>query len=452
LFKLFQKWGRVKEVFISRRVNRWSRRFGFVRFFGVENVGSLEKALDRCYVGSKKLHVNLPRYRREEFVRNGGDALFGGTKARGGQSFYRRKSVEVWREKGGKAENVKGKAKQMYAEVVRTPTQDRWRGPNVTTKATILPWMTSSMVGRLKNEVNFEILQEECVKGGMSMFKARYMGDNIVLLSPKAKGRMEDIVKLNKEWFDCIFEDVKPWSESVVAKYKRVWVRCFGLPFHLWSKECLSKVVGEVATLVDIDDATLSWDCIEYARCQVRLLRSCKAEVSKDYRINGNVYKITIVEETTKHDGEDSGCMCECNHGGSSDSVTSLESFAEDSILSAKLSIEVGGQGGGSEGRPERSAEVGRGWSTNQRKKAPEKESSEGYEICQKEVERSYISKAKSVQGVLAEKTDMTPIQHVSDACNAIHMSLVNIIDAVATLSSTSRPNYIEAQTKECSS
>ena len=56
------------------------------------------------------------------------------------------------------------------------------------------------------------------------------------------------------------------------------------------------------------------------------------------------------------------------------------------------------------------------------------------------------------MQGVLAEKTDMTPIQHVSDACNAIHMSLVNIIDAVATLSSTSRPNYIEAQTKECSS
>jgi len=64
MVKLFQKWARVKEVFISRRLNKWGRRFGFVRFLEVKNVVRLEGELDRIYIGNRKLHVNIPKYRR----------------------------------------------------------------------------------------------------------------------------------------------------------------------------------------------------------------------------------------------------------------------------------------------------------------------------------------------------------------------------------------------------
>jgi len=64
MFRIFQKWARVKEVFISRHLNRWGRRFGFVRFFPVPNEVRLEKQLDQIYMGSLKLYVNLPKYRR----------------------------------------------------------------------------------------------------------------------------------------------------------------------------------------------------------------------------------------------------------------------------------------------------------------------------------------------------------------------------------------------------
>jgi len=66
MHKVFQRWARVKEVFISRRLNKWEMRFGFVRFFEVGNVGRLEKELDQIYIGNLKLHVNVPRYRRNE--------------------------------------------------------------------------------------------------------------------------------------------------------------------------------------------------------------------------------------------------------------------------------------------------------------------------------------------------------------------------------------------------
>jgi len=52
------------------------------------------------------------------------------------------------------------------------------------------------------------------------MFKVKFLGDNLVLLTPKAEERMEDIVKLNNDWFDCFFEDIKPWSKSLVVSYK----------------------------------------------------------------------------------------------------------------------------------------------------------------------------------------------------------------------------------------
>lgn len=42
------------------------------------------------------------------------------------------------------------------------------------------------------------------------MLQAMFMGDNLVLLTPKNGEQMEDIIKLNNEWFNSVFEDVQP--------------------------------------------------------------------------------------------------------------------------------------------------------------------------------------------------------------------------------------------------
>jgi len=70
MVKVFQKWTRVKDVFISRRLNKWGRRFSFVSFFGVKDEGRLERELDLIYIGSRKLHENIPKYRRHQYGRS----------------------------------------------------------------------------------------------------------------------------------------------------------------------------------------------------------------------------------------------------------------------------------------------------------------------------------------------------------------------------------------------
>jgi len=120
--------------------------------------------------------------------------------------------------------------------------------------------MKNSVIGQFNVDLDFDQLGEGFVKGGMSMIKVRYLGDNLALLTPREGENMDDLIKLNKEWFESVFNNVEPWLEAHVAGHKIVWVRCYDLPIHLWNKNCFAKVVGEGATLVSIDKSTFLWE------------------------------------------------------------------------------------------------------------------------------------------------------------------------------------------------
>ena len=50
LWKIFQEWGKVWEVFIPTKRNKQGHRYGFVRFKGVEDGDRLERILDTIYI------------------------------------------------------------------------------------------------------------------------------------------------------------------------------------------------------------------------------------------------------------------------------------------------------------------------------------------------------------------------------------------------------------------
>ena len=55
MWKIFQRWGRVIDVFISRRLDAGNRRFEFMRFQGVMDAHVLERRLDAIWIGLWKL-------------------------------------------------------------------------------------------------------------------------------------------------------------------------------------------------------------------------------------------------------------------------------------------------------------------------------------------------------------------------------------------------------------
>ena len=157
--------------------------------------------------------------------------------------------------------------RKSYADFAKDDSQSSWKGPIIKTEQQVAPWMVTSVIGQFREEMDFEQLSDLFVKGGMSMVRIRYMGDNLVLLTSREGVNMEELVNLNKEWFKSVFLNIEPWTAEHVASHKVVWVRCYGLPLTFWNKDCFAKVVGEVATLVSLDDSkfaclkivTLKW-------------------------------------------------------------------------------------------------------------------------------------------------------------------------------------------------
>ena len=59
LWQIFQKWGKVWEVFIPKSKNKKGHRFGFVKFKEVVDEQRLKRQLDNnIFIGGMKMFVN----------------------------------------------------------------------------------------------------------------------------------------------------------------------------------------------------------------------------------------------------------------------------------------------------------------------------------------------------------------------------------------------------------
>ena len=135
------------------------------------------------------------------------------------------------------------KGKKSYVDIVKGGSQHLWKGPVIKAHQQTVSWMVNSAIGQFNTELDFDQLGEEFVKEGMDMVKLRYMGDSLAMLTPREVENMDELINLNKEWFESVFDNIEPWSENRVAGHKIVWVRCYGLPYSLWNMDCLFKVV-----------------------------------------------------------------------------------------------------------------------------------------------------------------------------------------------------------------
>jgi hypothetical protein len=62
LWGLFNKFGRVGEVYIPNKLDKKGQRFGFVKFKEVSNAKELEDRLGDVWWDSFKLRINLSRF------------------------------------------------------------------------------------------------------------------------------------------------------------------------------------------------------------------------------------------------------------------------------------------------------------------------------------------------------------------------------------------------------
>jgi len=145
---------------------------------------------------------------------------------------------------------------------------------------------------------------------------------------------MEELIKLNRDWFDSLFVSLKPWLKMMIASHKVVWVKCYGLPISLWNEECFIRVIGEAAKLISINKSTLMWEKLEFARLQVRLENHRYVRLVKEMRINEHMLSILLKEDHSVSTID--YCKGHFYNHDSSNSVSSSETYVEESSFSER--------------------------------------------------------------------------------------------------------------------
>nr|XP_007139935.1 hypothetical protein PHAVU_008G071100g [Phaseolus vulgaris]ESW11929.1 hypothetical protein PHAVU_008G071100g [Phaseolus vulgaris] len=274
LWKIFRRWGRVSDVFISRRLNIKMQRFDFVRFQGVQNIRELENQLNTIWIGSWKLYANRPKYNKSAETRK--------------EWNEKQKEKELESEKVVKKEwRVKGK--NSYANVVNNGVRNREHSLNKSNinaihfkvEETPREWLKQCYIGRVLDLTKVSGLNESFILGGLSFIKIKFLGSFHVLLMGENEMKIKEAIEENKE--------------------------------------CVQHIAALLGTLVEVDEATLYLDELEYARFKVRVSVGCEAKITSYMRINEVLYQVSVEEECTVPDYN----LCQCHWGGKSDGVDS---------------------------------------------------------------------------------------------------------------------------------
>jgi len=107
--------------------------------------------------------------------------------------------------------------------------------------------------------------------GGFSLVRLRYLGERFVLLSCDDDGVLGRLIAENKAWFHGLFSSVVPRDGSFAVKERFAWVQCRGIPLQLWSTLCFVSIGAIVREVVQIDEATLENEILEFSRFRVKL-------------------------------------------------------------------------------------------------------------------------------------------------------------------------------------
>ncbi|KAL9325748.1 hypothetical protein ACSQ67_006393 [Phaseolus vulgaris] len=127
-------------------------------------------------------------------------------------------------------------------------------------------WLDNWYVGRLLEVPNMRLVKESFILGDFDVVRLRYLEEKFVLLSRAEEGLIGKLLEEGKDRFAGMFGSIVPWDDSFKVNERYAWVRCRGIPLHLWSRHCFERVGALVGKVVEVDQATMAREVLEYVR------------------------------------------------------------------------------------------------------------------------------------------------------------------------------------------
>jgi hypothetical protein len=303
LWNIFRKYWKVGEVFIPNKLDKGGKRFGFARFEDVEDKQKLLYKLEETWIGTYKLRANLPKFRRGDELRkpieNGGkhgDTTGGVARVQSnGQTFKEVvqgvKKATVQNQFAWKA-NTKPKSKSRL-------TDEEYRAGIMAIEAEPenLKRLDGSFVGTLRDMAKADSIQVTLWMEGFQNIKAAHLGLDLILLSSPVKDAIQQAYEANKKWWERWFSTLKPWRPDILPKGRRIWVRLFGVPLHIWSLEGFKKIIWRYGKLLKLDPETMEQSRLDVDRAQIAVTYWEMVDEVIEVKVDDEIFIIRMVEE-----------------------------------------------------------------------------------------------------------------------------------------------------------
>jgi hypothetical protein len=301
IWKIFAKFGSVSDVFIPKKVDKWGRKFGFVKFKEVRDVEELTRRLEDVWHGQTKFSVKRARFGPNDPVEE--------AKVKTSETTRKRVAVDVRviedvsfktmlvRGKPQLEEEVGGVGGGGEKEKNRLHCVKDLAPLELGVCASTLRSLERSMVGFLKNSVDFHTFNDRLLLEGHHEVKAIQMGGNLVLLQSACDGELREVMNCNKVWWEFCFSKVIPWKPNLLSESREIWIQIYGLPLHAWEEGSFKAVAGRFGVFLDFDEDTIAKNRFDVARVKLRTVRRHMIDTVVQLSVWGSFFDVWVVEE-----------------------------------------------------------------------------------------------------------------------------------------------------------
>ncbi|GKV05101.1 hypothetical protein SLEP1_g17145 [Rubroshorea leprosula] len=175
--------------------------------------------------------------------------------------------------------------------------QEQWQGLEVMAEEEDLRWLQDCFVGTVKSPETISTLQDKFLMEGYFFAKVTPMGGRLVLLSSVDHEELKDLVDNGKDWLAQWFSDVRPWKPTEVAFERFTWLRCQGVPVHIWRSSFFETVAHLFEKFISLDDSTIKKKRLDLAK--ILILTPVQENIQRVLRVKVGriIFQIHVNEE-----------------------------------------------------------------------------------------------------------------------------------------------------------
>lgn len=158
-------------------------------------------------------------------------------------------------------------------------------------------WLNEAWVGRLKNLVLFDRVEDDLQWDIGAYVSPKYMGDDMVLLLGLTKAKAQQMMEEEKEGGDTPFYSLEKWNLRLRTGHRMTWVTCWGIPLLAWDTEQIRKIVAPIGDMVDVDDDVDFVRRLDRAWVLIKMPWRPFLQHTVNAHIQGKEYSVHVVED-----------------------------------------------------------------------------------------------------------------------------------------------------------